>query len=292
MARKKKQKYTSAVVKGATLAESRTLIFSGWKGELKIENGAWGEVKIEGRGLNQTHADVLDYIRHNAIQAGPCKDNAGDYIIFTKLTDYFKLKGIKRDTTTFHEAVKEIMRTTIEITKNGKKYAFQMVNKAGYIQLEKWKEINRAIDVRIGGEGRNKGKFATTGEVKRQPPQGAIYAVRITKEFLQLVDTEHQVNYGSVLPGLLKATELEKKAARFLLSHENWTSPNTPHLASFLWAGHIGESKKTRRRREENLINCADALKSLCGVNYDPETDEWKYIKHPLIQINYTTKKG
>lgn len=277
----------SKIVKTSTVTEARLGLFSGWKGSLSIVT-AWGAAIIEGKGLGQAHADVIDYLRSCHKIAGPADDGSGRYIVKATLTNFFKMKGIKPDTKTFHELVKDIKATSFDVKTPDGKYSFNMIDFCGYREksVDDWKEAQGAIDLR--GEAR---QFAKGSKKGLRPPSGALYAVRFTKEFMDMMASEVQADYSNLLPEILRSTDTQKRAARFFLSHIHFDKYGTDNLAELLWPNHANEIYQTRKYREDNLKKSAPMLFRKYGILYDATRDFWSYSQHPSVTWSYPTEK-
>lgn len=263
------------------------LLFSNWKGLIPIET-AWGTAVVEGKGLHQGHADVLDYIRSCHKVAGPSDDNSGRYILKALLTDYFKMKGIKPDTKAFHALVKTLKNTSFDIKTTNGKYSFNILDFCGYTEnVGEWNEAQVKIDIRE----EKTGQFQKGAKKGLRPPKGALYVVRFTKEFMDLMSSEIQADYTDLLPLILSLTDIPKRAARFFLCHEKFRKYGTAALAEYLWFKHSDESYQTRKHREDSLRENAKMLNTLFGIKHDPVADIWSYIKHPSVRFDYPVAK-
>lgn len=274
-------------IKTTTVTESRLGMYSGWKGSFPIIT-PWGVAKIEGKGLGQAHADVIDFLRSYHKIAGPDDDGSGRYVVKAALTKYFKMKGIKSDPATFHELVKEIKAIGFDIKTPDGKYAFNMLDFCGYREKEvaEWRDAQEMIESR--GEDRLFKKGASKGI---RPPSGALYTVRFTKEFMDMMAGEIQADYSELLPDIMKSTDIQKRAARFFLSHDHFDKHGTDNLACLLWPNHAKESYQTRKYREDGLKKNADMLRKTYGIQYDIKRDYWAYLKHPAVTFVYPEEK-
>lgn len=288
------KKCTSKTIKTATLSEARLLMFSGWSGRLEIETESWGKAVIGGPGLNQNHADFLDYMRSFPEKSGPTPDNSGRYILAAKMTDFYRMKGLdpQDNSKLVHKLAKDLKATSFDITtKNGGRVSFNMLDLCGY-DPERHSEYLSLQEMTAKKD--DKSKFAEGSSKGVKPLAGIIYGIRYTKEYLTLISGEAQVDYSALLPEILALSKKEKMIIRFFLTHRDWIAHSTTQLAEFLYPDHTKELKEKYRmkywRQEKALIECVDGVKKF-GIEYNSKTDKWTYKQHPAVTFVYPPKQ-
>lgn len=281
------------MLKGSVVDESRLKMFSGWLKNTEIQT-PWGTAKLEGEGLSQDQADVLDFARAFAEHIG--QDPAGNVVLIVRPPDFARLKGIDPGSISvlFHRNAKKLMHSSVEITKtDGRKKAFSICTLCQYDPEEYCPDkLDKPTPIPPHRVKKQTGDvLQVTGKKGIAPNNTSRYYIRLSAEFVKFYTSFISTDYSKLLKHILPLPDAPKRAARFFLGHQRFRC-STTQLLNYIYYYGEGDNTlaSTKSNRKKSLLKHISILAEKFGIMYDAETDMWSYEQHGDVYITVSDK--
>ena len=293
------QKMKAKMARKATipipLTEARVGLFCGWHGELTFKSKSWGEAVLEGPGLNQMHADLLDFSRLHYLDTQ--FDECGRASVIVSLPDFARMRGIKPSSVRLKKYMEDFVHTTIKLTSPaGEVVIFVISDYARYLNSKS----SKPIPPRRGKISINTPEISEHNRKAVPRKTDGYFEIRFSAEFQKFLSNSMYCDYAPLLPDLMKLhSDILKQAARFFITHEKWNiSTDNLHdaivqvpvmpkkLSPEKLKKFKGMISSAKHRNKQALRDGAGILYDLIGVVYDAERDHWYYTQHKDVIIS------